>query len=84
MDTLHIIREPDEKTVLEIIEGEARNKKISILLVQDGVFADLDIPVNIYVNSEDIEARGIDTGYKEVDYEGIRKLIINHKRVIVW
>jgi len=84
MKTLHIIRKAGDKLAQEVINHESDKSGVTVLLIQDGVFSSLQWAGDIYASVNDIEARGLNTSYKLVDYSSICQLIIDHDKVIVW
>ena len=84
MKTLHIIRKAGDKLAQEVINHESDKSGVTVLLIQDGVFSSLQWAGDIYASVNDIEARGLNTSYKLVDYSSICQLIMDHEKVIVW
>ena len=84
MKTLHIIRKAGDKLAQEVINHESDKRGVTVLLIQDGVFSSLQGAGDIYASVHDVEARGLNTSYKLVDYSSICQLIIDHDKVIVW
>lgn len=84
MKVLHIIRDPREKLALEVARYQAGFKRVSLLLIQDGVLADIKSDFSVYALGEDMEARGIQGRYPSVDYSEMVGLITGHDQVIVW
>ncbi|OGW44827.1 MAG: hypothetical protein A2132_04055 [Nitrospirae bacterium RBG_16_43_11] len=82
--TLHIIRNIDDKLAQEMIHHDSAKGSVSVLLIQDGVLSRLHGVGDIYASVYDVEARGLNTSYKLVDYSSICQLIIDHEKVIVW
>ena len=82
--TLHIIRKIGDKLAQEVIDHESAKGDVSVLLIQDGVLSSLYGAGDIYASVNDVEARGLNTTYKLVDYSTICQLIIDHEKVIVW
>ena len=84
MKTLHIIRNIDDKLAQEMIHHDSAKEDVAVLLIQDGVLSNLQVTGDIYASVNDVEARGLNTTYRLVDYSSICQLIIDHDRVIVW
>ena len=84
MKTLHIIRKAGDKLAQEVINHESDKSGVTVLLIQDGVFSSLQWAGDIYASVNDVDARGLKTSYKLVDYSSICQLIIDHDKVIVW
>ena len=84
MKVLHIIRRNDDRLAQEMIEHDRADCNVSVILIQDGVLSRLHVGGDIYASVNDVEARGIHTLCKLVDYPEICKLIIEHDKVVVW
>jgi len=82
--TLHIIRKIGDKLAQEVIDHESAKGDVSVLLIQDGVLSSLYGAGDVYASVNDVEARGLNTSFKLVDYSTICQLIIDHEKVIVW
>jgi len=82
--TLHIIRKIGDKLAQEVIDHESAKGDVSVLLIQDGVLSSLYVAGDVYASVNDVEARGLNTSFKLVDYSTICQLIIDHEKVIVW
>ena len=82
--TLHIIRKIGDKLAQEVIDHESAKGDVSVLLIQDGVLSRLYGAGDVYASVNDVEARGLNTSFKLVDYSTICQLIIDHEKVIVW
>jgi sulfur transfer complex TusBCD TusB component (DsrH family) len=57
---------------------------VEVVLVQDGVFADMPASLSVCVNDEDAAARGIDTPYRRVGYVDIARMVCDAASVTVW
>ncbi len=84
MKTLHIVRKVDIELAQEVISNEGDKGDFAVLLIQDGVLSKVQGTCDIYASVNDVEARGLSTSYKLVDYSSICQLIIDHDKVIVW
>jgi len=83
MKILHIIRNPNDATPLEIAEAQGREHKVSVLLLHDGVYANPDAKIQVYVCAADALARGV-TGHECVDYKQITKMLFEYDKVVSW
>ncbi|MBI5166845.1 MAG: hypothetical protein HY998_03755 [candidate division NC10 bacterium] len=84
MKILHIIRDPREQLALEVARYQADSREVSLLLIQDGVLADLMLDLPVYALTDDMEARGIQGRYLLVSYPEVVRLIFEHDKVIIW
>ena len=88
MKILHIIRNPNDATPLEIAEAQGREHKVSVLMLHDGVYANPGYDVKnsgfqVYASASDAMARGV-TGHECVDYRQIAKMLFEYDKVISW
>ncbi len=61
MKILHIIRNPNDATPLEIARAQSREHEVAILLLHDAVYAKPELPA--FACAADAEARGV-TGHE--------------------
>lgn len=81
MKILHIIRNPNETTPLEIAKAQSKEHKVAILLLHDAVYAKPDLTA--YACAEDAEARGV-TGHELVGYDRIVEMLFEYDKVVSW
>ena len=81
MKILHIIKNPDDATPLEIAEAQSREHEVAILLMHDGVYA--APAMQTYACAADAEARGV-TRHERVGYDRIVEMLFEYDRVVSW
>lgn len=81
MKILHIIRNPDDTTPLEIAKAQSKNNEVAILLLHDAVYADIELKT--YAAEDDAEARGVKK-HERVSYDRIVEMLFEYDRVISW
>ena len=81
MKILHIIRNPNDATPLEIARSQSKEHEVSVLLLHDAVYANPDIQV--YACAADARARGI-IRHDCVDYKQIAKMLFEYDKVVSW
>ena len=83
---LHIIRKRGDAFAAAVIAEQRRKGPVGVVLVQDGILADVSpsVDVDVYVNGEDAVARGVDTPYRRVGYEEIARFVADASSVMVW
>lgn len=81
MKILHIIRNPNDETPLEIAKAQSRDNKVAILLLHDAVYAKTDLTT--YACADDAEARGV-TGHECVGYDRVVKMLFEYDKVVSW
>lgn len=83
-DVLHIVRKRADPMAMAVIAQQTRNERVGVVLVQDGVWADVPETVDVCVNQEDARARGVETRHRRVGYDEIAELVVAAARVMVW
>ncbi len=81
MKILHIIRNPNDVTPLEIAKAQSREHEVAILLLHDAVYAKSDLTT--YACLEDAEARGV-TWHECVEYDRIVQMLFEYDKVVSW
>ncbi|MBU4374307.1 MAG: hypothetical protein KKD69_03025 [Euryarchaeota archaeon] len=81
MKILHIIRNPNDATPLEIAKAQSKEHEVAILLLHDAVYAKPDLTA--YACTKDAEARGV-TGHECVGYDRIIEMLFEYDKVVSW
>lgn len=81
MKILHIIRNPNDTTPLEIALAQSRDNEVSVLLLHDAVYSRPEL--TSFACAADAKARGI-TVHKCVDYKEIVAMLFEYDRVVSW
>ena len=89
---LHILKEPHSPVALEMINEEARNPdlKILILLIQEAVRKPIpsNSLVKIFILKEDLAERGStlpnNSNYTSINYQGMLDLIYQADKIVTW
>lgn len=81
MKILHIIRNPNDETPLEIAKAQSRDNEVAILLLHDAVYVIPDLTT--YACAKDAEARGV-TRHELVGYERIVEILFEYDKVVSW
>jgi hypothetical protein len=81
MKILHIIRNPNETTPLEIAKEQSKDNDVTILLLHDAVYAKPGLPA--CACAKDAEARGV-TGHECVGYDRIVEMLFEYDKVVSW
>jgi sulfur transfer complex TusBCD TusB component (DsrH family) len=88
LKTLHILRKRKdafaEAAICSEATSEGKGRNVTVLLIQDAVLGSPAVPVPIYVNIQDLQARGVQREYPAIHYDRICQMIIDHDRTIVW
>lgn len=81
---LHIIKKPLEGIAMDFLKEPSIRKMSTVILVSDGVY-NLNIQAKeVFIVKEHAEERGINPGYKEIDFNELVKKIFEHDKVYVW
>ncbi len=81
---LHIVRRRADGLALAVMAAQSRERGVEVVLVQDGVFADMPPSLSVCVSDEDVTARGIDTQHRRVGYDDIARMVCDAASVTVW
>ena len=81
MKILHIIRNPNDATPIEIAEAQCVKHDVALLLLHDAVY--LKPELKAYACENDAEARGI-TEHDCVGYDRIIRMLFEYDRVVSW
>ncbi len=81
---LHIVRRRADALATAMIEEQSRRGRVGVVLVQDGIFADMPASAEVYVNDEDVRARGVETVHHRVGYDEIARFVVDASTVMVW
>lgn len=83
MKILHIIRNPNDKTPLEIARSQSKEHDVAILLLHDAAYAIPDVQFKVYACAADAGARGV-TRHECVDYKKIVQMLFEYEKVVSW
>ncbi len=81
MKILHIIRNPNDITPIEIANAQGVEHDVALLLLHDAVY--LKPGLKVYACADDAAARGV-TVHECVGYDGIVKMLFEYDRVVSW
>jgi len=81
MRILHILRNPNDLTPLEIAKAQSREHEVAVLLLHDAVYMKPELTT--YACATDAEARGV-TGHECVDYRRIVEMLFEYDKVVSW
>lgn len=81
---LHIVRRRADALATAMIEEQSRRGRVGVVLVQDGIFADMPASAEVCVNDEDVSARGVETVHRRVGYDEIARFVVDASTVMVW
>lgn len=81
MKILHIIRNPNDATPVEIARAQGRDNEVAILLLHDAVYMRPDLTA--YACADDAKARGV-TGHEGVGYDRIVEMLFEYDKVVSW
>jgi sulfur relay protein TusB/DsrH len=83
MKILHIIRNPNDGTPLEIAISQSEEHEVAILLLHDAVYAIPNVQFKVYACTADAEARGV-ARHECVDYKRIVEMLFEYDKVVSW
>jgi len=83
MKILHIIRNPNDETPLEIAKSQNKEHEVAVILLHDAVYAFPDVEFKVYAGSTDAQARRV-AGHECVDYKRIVQMLFEFDKVVSW
>ncbi len=83
MKILHIIRNPNDATPLEIARSQSKEHEVAVLLLHDAVYANPGLQLQVYACAADARARGV-TKHECVDFKRIAQMLFEYDRVVSW
>ncbi|HEY5595282.1 MAG TPA: hypothetical protein VIL61_09045 [Nitrospiria bacterium] len=83
---LHILKENPAPETLSIVakQAKASGQDLSVLLIQEAVRLQPDLPGKIYVLEDDARLRGVVSKFEAVNYSGMLDLILSSDSVVTW
>jgi len=83
---LHVLKDANPTEALRVISKEASGsvQDLSVLLIQEAVRLQPDLPVKIYVLEEDAKKRGMKVAFEPINYAKMLDLILTSHSVVVW
>lgn len=81
MKILHIIRNPNDTTPIEIARAQGREHYVALLLLHDAVYTDPGLKT--FACADDAEARGV-TAHERVEYDRIVEMLFEYDRIVSW
>lgn len=81
MKILHIIRNPNDTTPIEIAKAQSKEHEVALLLLHDAVYSNPDL--NAYACADDAQARGV-TVHECVGYDRIVRMLFEYDKVVSW
>jgi len=83
MKILHIIRDPNNETPLEIAKSQSTEHEVAVLLLHDAVYAIPDVQFQVYACTADAQVRGV-TRHECVDHKRIVQMLFEFDKVVSW
>lgn len=85
VEILHLIKEHGDSIALEVVREQSKNRDVAVLFIQDGVLDADDVGLDVvYASRPDVEARGILSSGRLLDYPQIMELIFACGKTICW
>lgn len=83
---LHILKEINPSEALAIIAKQAKQpaQELSVLLIQEAVRLQPDLPAKVYVLDEDAQTRGVVSRFEMINYSKMLDLILSSDSVVTW
>jgi len=81
---LHIVRRRADALAAAMIADQGRRGPVGVVLVEDGVLANIPPGPSVWANADDVTARGITTPHRLIGYDEMAELVVAASRVTVW
>ncbi|MDO8727769.1 MAG: hypothetical protein Q7J35_17040 [Candidatus Methanoperedens sp.] len=81
MKILHIIRNPNDTTPIEIANVQSKENDVALLLLHDAVYMKLGLKA--FACRDDAKARKV-TEHECVGYDRIVQMLFEYDRVVSW
>ena len=83
---LHILKEINQPEALAIIAKQAKQpaQDLFVLLIQEAVRLQPDLPAKIYVLEEDARTRGVASRFETINYSKMLDMILSSDSVVTW
>jgi sulfur relay protein TusB/DsrH len=83
---LHILKEINPSEALAVIAKQAKQptQELSVLLIQEAVRLQPDLPAKVYVLDEDAQTRGVVSRFEMINYSKMLDLILSSDSVVTW
>jgi sulfur transfer complex TusBCD TusB component (DsrH family) len=82
---VHIVKKSADPYALEVIAGQMKENEVSVVLIQEGVRMDLELPsAKAFALEEDAAERKVRPKVKTIRYEGLLELILEADAVVTW
>ena len=82
---LHIIKDMNDPTPIEIAKKQADENEIGLLYIHDAVLGDLSSDfAKVYVLDADVQARDMNLEAETVDYNGMVELLFEYDKIVSW
>lgn len=83
---LHVLKELNAPEAMTVITKQAvqHPETLSVLLIQEAVRMNPNLPVKTYVLEEDAQRRGVASGRETITYAKMLDLILSCDSVVIW
>lgn len=84
MHIVHLLRDPADERAARTISQQAAEHKVTVVLLQDAVYASPIRGVSTVACQDDCQYRRVDTWSDTRDYHGIVNLLAQADRIVSW
>ena len=82
---LHIIKDLNDPTPIDIAKKQADSNEIGLLFIHDAVLGNLSSDfAKVYVLDADVRARNLNIEGEIVDYDEMVQLLFEYDKVVSW
>lgn len=86
MRILHIIKSSKDRLAYDMVlrQQENQDREVVVLLIHDAVYTPPEGEMELCACRDDVEARGIESTARLVDYDEIVELLLESESVVCW
>ncbi len=84
MKILYLLRSQPDDLVKEMIVRQSSEHEITIVLIQDAVYMEENLPGHILALEDDLRERSLSPNAPIINYNKLLSLIFQHDKVLCW
>ena len=84
MRLLHLLRKPPDTLTKEMLEKQSHEHEITVVLIQQGVLTEVELPGHVFALDEDLLKEGLERNASKISYRELLGLIFDHERIFCW
>ncbi len=84
MKVLYILRKQPDELAKEMIEKQSPEHEITVVLIQDAVLMQENLPGHVLALDDDARKRSVPQNIPKIGYEELLSLIFKNDRTLCW